>query len=105
MSIIFSLSLSLHTHTHTHTHTHWHLAHTLYKHKYTHTHICSHAHTAENKKVTIRFIEGGTVHSLPWSELLTIEETPFESVEAVMECVNVLAPWWYELRITPGTQT
>ena len=40
------------------------------------------------------------MHSLPWSELLTLEEAPFESLEAAVECVNILAPWWDESTCT-----
>lgn len=50
--------------------------------------------------MAIKFVEGGTVHSLPWSELLTLDEVPFESLEAVDECGNVLAPWWDESTLT-----
>ena len=50
--------------------------------------------------MSIKFVEDGTVHSLPWSELLTLEEAPFESLEAVVECVNILAPWWDESTCT-----
>ena len=35
-----------------------------------------HTHTTAEDKVSIRFIEDGTVHSLPWSKLLTLEEVP-----------------------------
>ena len=40
------------------------------------------------------------MHSLPWSELLTLDEVLFESLEAVDESVNVLAPWWNESTLT-----
>ena len=56
--------------------------------------------TAEDKKVAIKFIEGGTVHLLPLSELLTLDEVPFESLEAVEECGDVLAPWWDKTTLT-----
>jgi hypothetical protein len=49
--------------------------------------LAHHIQTAEDKKVSIKFVEGGTVHSLPWSELLTLDEVPFESLEVVVECV------------------
>ena len=54
-------------------------------------HPCAYT-TAENKKVTFKFVEGGTVHSLPWTELLTMDETPFESVDDLTEGVNA----WYD---------
>ena len=56
--------------------------------------------TAENKKVSFRFVEGGTVHSLPWTELLTINETPVESLDDLTEGVNVMAPWYDDNSIT-----
>lgn len=56
--------------------------------------------TAENKKVSFKFIEGGTVHSLPWTELLTMEEIPFESLDDLTEGVNVMAPWYDDSSLT-----
>ena len=50
--------------------------------------------------MAIKFLEGGTVHSLPWSELLTLDEVPFESLEAVLESAKILAPWWDESTFT-----
>ena len=41
-----------------------------------------------------KFIEDGSVHSLPWTELLTMDETPFESIDDVTEGLNVMAPWY-----------
>jgi hypothetical protein len=40
--------------------------------------------------VTFKFIEGGSVHSLPWTELLTMDETLFESIDDVTEGLNVM---------------
>ena len=62
-------------------------------------HPCAYT-TAENKKVTFKFVEGGTVHSLPWTELLTMDETPFESVDDLTEGVNVMAPWYDDNSVT-----
>ena len=45
-------------------------------------------------KVLFKFIEGGIVHSLPWIELLTMDETTFECVDELAEDVNVMAPWY-----------
>ena len=56
--------------------------------------------TAENKKVTFKFVEGGSVHSLPWTELLTMDETPFVSIDDVTEGMNVMAPWYDDDSIT-----
>ena len=44
-------------------------------------------------KISFKFIEGGT---LAWTELLTMDETPFESVDELAECVNVMAPWYHD---------
>lgn len=56
--------------------------------------------TAENKKVSFKFVEGGTCHSLPWTELLTMDEIPFESPENLTEGVNVMAPWYDDNSLT-----
>ena len=44
--------------------------------------------------VAFRFVDGGTEHSLQWTELLTIDETPFESYEQLSMGMHILAPWY-----------
>ena len=56
--------------------------------------------TAENQKVTFKFVDGGTVHSLPWTELLTMDETLFESLDDLTEGVSVMAPWYDDDTLT-----
>ena len=50
--------------------------------------------------MTFKFVEGGSVHSLPWTELLTMDETPFVSIDDVTEGMNVMAPWYDDDSIT-----
>ena len=56
--------------------------------------------TAENK-VFFRFTEGdqGKVHSVPLSELLTVEELPL-SDSADIVGMKVLAPWYSDTELT-----
>ena len=61
--------------------------------------LCAYT-TAENTKVAFKFVEGGSVHSLLWTELLTMDETPFESVDDLTEGVNVMAPWYDDNSLT-----
>ena len=56
--------------------------------------------TAENQKITFKFVDGGTVHSLPWTELLTMDETLFESLDDLAEGVSVMAPWYDDDTLT-----
>ena len=55
---------------------------------------------AENKKITFKFIEGGSIHSLPWTELLTAEESLFETYDDITEGLTVLAPWFDDVSTT-----
>ena len=48
---------------------------------------------AENKKISFKFVDGGTVHSIPWSELLDEQEFPFESFDDITEGLKIFAPW------------
>lgn len=49
---------------------------------------------AEEVEVSFRFTEGSDkIHSLPWSELLTVDEIPFEALADITEGMKVLAPW------------
>ena len=43
--------------------------------------------------VAFRFVDGGTEHSLQWTELL-IDETPFESYEQLSMVMHIPAPWY-----------
>ena len=53
-----------------------------------------HNYAVENAVVTFHFVDGGTEHSLQWTELLTTDETPFESYEQLSIGMHVLAPWY-----------
>ena len=46
--------------------------------------------------MTFKLVEGGSVLSLPWTELPTMDETPFVSTDDddVTEGMNVMAPWY-----------
>ena len=56
----------------------------------------------EDKKVFFKFVEGekGKVHSLPWTELLTLEELPFPDSADVSVGTKVLAPWYCDTELT-----
>ena len=45
-------------------------------------------------------MEGGTVHSLPWTELLAMDETPFDSLDDLTEGLCVMAPWYDDNSLT-----
>ena len=51
-------------------------------------------YVVEEAVVAFRFVDGGTEHSLPWTELLTKDETPFESYEQLSMGLCLLAPWY-----------
>ena len=50
--------------------------------------------TAEEEEVSFKFVGYDRVHTLPWSELLDLDETPFEAIQEIAVDQPVLAPWY-----------
>ena len=49
----------------------------------------------ENTEITFAFKDDNTrLHSLLWTELLTLDKVRFESVEDLVEGTPVLSPWY-----------
>ena len=44
--------------------------------------------------------EKGKVHSVPWTELLTLEELPFPDSDGISVGTKVLAPWYCDTELT-----
>ena len=44
--------------------------------------------------------EKGKVHSVPWTELLTVEELPFPNCADIAIGTKVLAPWYCDAELT-----
>ena len=52
----------------------------------------------EDELVSIRFTEGNKLHSLPWVELLDVNnETPLESLDELTNGMRVLAAWYTQI--------
>lgn len=58
-------------------------------------------YAVEDKKIFFKF-EGdkGKVHSVPWTELLTLEELPFPDGAGISVGTKVLAPWYCDTELT-----
>ena len=48
----------------------------------------------EEEEVSFKFVGYDRVHTLPWSELLDLDETPFGAYQEIAMDQTVLAPWF-----------